>query len=948
MAGWLEELAAKGQAQTGVEEAVQLRQLLADKAAAERLRKLGEASPLYRNLLLREPQWVLFLESPEQRDRQMGPRALARLYETEFARDPASRAQWLGGLQRFRRVCSLRLAYREVNALAPWTVTVRELSDLADFCVQTVLGVLRAQWEEKLGTPWDRENDRPCPFTVLALGKLGARELNFCSDIDLIYVYETPGQVRRKDGRLRDLTNTQFFARLCQDLTATLQERGEHGFLFNVDLRLRPEGENGPVAHSLPALEQYYTTAGQTWERMAMIRARAIAGDPDLAGELFETLHFFRYPRHLSQTVRTEIAGVKIRTEKEVVGHAGLEKNIKNGRGGIREIEFFVQALQLLHAGRFPFLQTGSTVEALDRLHRYELIEAEEKAFLTEAYGFLRTVEHRLQMEGERQTHSLPDKPEARAALAVSLGFDSPEAFEAKLREVRERVRALYGGMFGADEHEGRVQAWSLYLAEGKAGPEVEEQVGRWFGGCKAGEVLDAMRDFVQGGRSRLLTRELVLLFLDLSERFDALLPRLARPARTLARLGTFAGRYGARKAFFKACAGNPPMLDALCLLFDRSVFIHELLCDRPEMLEEIFSAGLRRSKSMADHRAEIARLPAGDEFARWLWLYTKAEQVRLAAADLLGDDPCESLEGVLTTLAEAVLAAALERADPRGHLCVVGLGKLGGREITLGSDLDCLCLVAETSPQAEAAVRALFKLLHYSHPRLGRTFELDLRLRPHGQDGPLATTLHALRVYHAAKGAGQPWERLVLVRARVVAGNMPLGKDFEQWREEMLFARPPGGEDLASVWALRVKSEREKGALQPPERAYKAGAGGLLDTECLAQMLVWAHGGRHPRLRAPSSRAILRAAAAEGVLEKAASEELLQNYDFLRRLELCLRREVNEGVDHLPDDPERLDALSVWLGYPEFSALQADLSKAMVSTRACVEAKLEELHACG
>ena len=374
------------------------------KEALERLDRLADFCPVYRTVILQHPEYFPWLENPANRDEQFRFGAFQNIWKAEFERSFKTPRERLSALQRFRRKMSLRIAYRDINGLADITDSLTELSLLAEFCLQSVTRLTRSKWEENLGQPWNDEEDRPARFCILGLGKLGGGELNFCSDIDLIYFFEIRG-FTRINGRQTQYSNTEFYSRLSREITSLLQERSEDGFLYNVDLRLRPEGNSGPIARSLAALENYYSAAGQTWERLALIRARPVAGDVDLGGELLESLNSFRYPLHPPPSLLSEVAGVKIRTEKEIVGLEALRRDIKSGHGGIREIEFFVQALQLINAGRNPFLQTHSTMAAIDQLERYQFIKGTDAKFLRETYCYLRRIEHRLQMREEEFDH---------------------------------------------------------------------------------------------------------------------------------------------------------------------------------------------------------------------------------------------------------------------------------------------------------------------------------------------------------------------------------------------------------------------------------------------------------------------------------------------------------------------------------------------------------------
>ena len=372
----------------------------------------------------------------------------------------------------------------------------------------------------------------------------------------------------------------------------------------------------------------------------------------------------------------------------------------------------------------------------------------------------------------------------------------------------------------------------------------MKERLQRWLGpGTGAAHEL---RLFVCGDRGHQVNRELVVRFQHLADSFDEILPGLAQPAPTLRRIARFAERYGTRQQFFNSCAANPQFFRVLALLFDRSAFICELLGAHPEIVEEVLRPEvLRKRKDAAGLAAELA---AGQDSADWLWLYVKAEQVRYAIGELLGLLNIEEVESSLSRLADAVLAHVLRRLDPAQRLLLVALGKYGGAELTFGSDLDLLFVGPDAEgAAAEPVVRELQKLLHHGGP-LGPIFQVDLRLRPHGEAGPLITTPGVLRAYHA-DGSAQAWERQLLTRARVVAGGAGAGGGIPAPVGRLVVSRAPGGNaEAAAMWAMRGRIEHERDPVSPPERAFKTGAGGLVDFEFLVQLLQLRHGPRASR----------------------------------------------------------------------------------------------------
>ncbi len=890
------------------------------------LARLFSISPFYERILVQHPEVIAWLETPlsQERDPEMSLGKSLRREWRRFAGDTdRNNPGYLDTLRRFRRRMALRFAYREIAGDASCRETVEHLSELAELCIRECHDIARARWVDRYGEPIDEDLDQPARFCVLALGKLGGRELNFSSDIDLIYVYEGEGHCR-KDGKAGSFANRRFFTKLAETLTGALQEQNEHGFLFRTDLRLRPEGARSPLVRSFSGMENYYAAAGQSWERMALIKARPVAGDTALGGELLESLHAFRYPRHAPPGLLTEISAMKKRTEKEVVGTDNLHENIKSGYGGIREIEFVAQSLQLLHAGRNPFLQTHSTEETLERLVRYGFLGEEDAARLREAYWLLRAVENRLQMRQERQTHSLPSELQERDSLAASFDYGSWQEFETELNRHRKFVRSIYREVIPAPKTDDGFQEWWTFFSSTKTPASVAEKLESWFGESEA--AAEQLRGFVCGEAHRRLTQEHVIRFQNLIPTFDTVLPRLASPFAVLRRFAGFAESYGTRNQFLQACAEDSRFFQVLALLFDRSRFIHETLCRHPEIFDEVLRPEiLKRRKSRDDTLRELRAGDGDRELRDWLWIYVRAEQIRLAIGELLDYAEPDETAADLTRLADAVLEYTLEQVGCPDGLLPIALGKYGGRELTFGADLDVLFIGDnERVSGQEKAVREAVRLLRSSGLG-GPVYEVDLRLRPHGEAGPLVTTLPALRKYHGDRGAGQSWERQLLTRARPLDESSSRSADFATWRDELLYGTTIPPEQLADLWRLRLRVQKERDRVSPPERAYKTAAGGLIDIEFIVQLHQLTHGCRHPSLRRTGTGEVLAELIALEIIPAETGDALLEHFAFLRRIEAHLRRDLNRGVTTLPEDGERRAALARWLGYDRVEAFWED-----------------------
>jgi glutamate-ammonia-ligase adenylyltransferase len=878
------------------------REMLAEKADdfndlfLDQVDRLVDWSRSSRNLLRRRPEylnWLLdngytafsqsnFLECWKQE------------YEGKLPSIPDAKAT-TDALRLFRSRMSLRIAFREVNELTTTEESLLETSLLADFCLGTIFSTVYAELKKRLGVPWDESRDESGRCCVLGMGKLGGLELNFCSDVDLIFIYDGESNCR-KDGISTSLSAREFHARLVRTMVALLQENTADGILYNVDLRLRPEGETGPLVKNLQSTVNYYYTVGQTWERLALARARPVAGDSALGGEFLEEVHSFAHPRHPPPSLLRELAMTRARFGRDKQDPEDY-RNIKTGHGGIREIEFFVQGLQLLHAGEQPFLQVRSTLDAIDKLAKYEIIQPYQTGSLREAYLFLRKVENRLQMEEELPTHELPNDNETQQALRVSLGYNDWDAFLKTLQPHRQKTREAYVGLFGKDSEDNEFEDWFTFFGGDQAIGIPAQKIPEWFGVSPGIEAQ--LRIFVLGGHSHFLTLEHVRLFLSLSEHFPKTLPLLAFPMQTLQRLGKFGEHYGTRKGLYKACAMTPRLFEMLCLLFDSSPFIHNHLCKHPEILDELLTLPVHRLNSAEETLKELGNLPEDKNFQRWLWLYVRAEQIRSSMGEHLGYFDTPVIEKNLSQLADCVLIHLLRKFDLENRVALVALGKYGAEELTIGSDLDLLFLSSD-KPDSELnhSIRKFIKIASWQGS-LSQTFEVDIRLRPYGEDGPLISTLNGLESYHV--NHAKPWERQCLTRARFIGGNNELGEEFNQLRERLLFENEFGATQVGEILQMREKIIREKTVDSEKFHAFKACRGGLGEIEFFVQILQMYHGQSIIELRCfTNTRELFRLLPKYKCIDKESCARLLLNYNFLRKLEFFLRRFYGKPVTAL------------------------------------------------
>ena len=568
-----------------------------------------------------------------------------------------------------------RIALREIAEASSLEDTTAELSCLAGVCLETVYDECDARLRTRLGEPRTE-------FTVFGLGKLGGRELNHSSDIDLMFVYGEEGPVSSR------LSNHEWHNQLAEQIVKSFS--GGEPALFRLDLRLRPEGSAGPLARSLESMENYYAGFGETWERLALIKARRVCGSNELAYEFLRQHQPFIFPKNPTPELLDEIAAIKRRIEREIPAD---ELDVKLGAGGIREIEFVVQTLQFIHGAKQAFLQEQGTLKALRAIAQLELLPASEVRVLDESYRFLRRIEHRLQIEAERQTHSIPDDPVRRERLARSLGFDSADKFFAEMKVSNERVQEIFDRL----------------VASGTA------RATRTLNALAQGSV-----SFHVAPRTRQIFRTLRPLLL-------AELARCADPDATLVAIVRFVEAFGLRSLLFELLATNPKLLELLVRIFDASFFATNVLVRHPQLLEEITrSATLNRALSLSEHATALHPfVERGDLDA--IRVYRQMQLLRTTMRDVLGLGQLPDLWQEITDIAEVCLLAATTIAGAN-NLTIVAMGKFGGHELTYASDLD-LMFVGDDFRAAQNLITAL----SIPSPE-GVIATIDARLRPEGE----------------------------------------------------------------------------------------------------------------------------------------------------------------------------------------------------------------------
>jgi glutamate-ammonia-ligase adenylyltransferase len=849
-------------------------------------------------------------------------------------------------LRHLRRREMLRIAWRDLAGWASLYETLRDLSELADACIVASLERLSA-WQAQDSPAPVTPSGQPASLVVLAMGKLGARELNFSSDIDLIFAYPDAAAAPRRTAT----TPEQYFTRLGRSLIHVLADLDHDGFVFRVDMRLRPYGNAGALVCSFDALEEYYQSQGREWERYAMIKARPVSGDAWSRAAVTELLRPFVYRRYLDFHAFESLRDLKSQIEREVQ-RKGQQDNIKVGPGGIREIEFIAQAFQLVRGGREPALRQAGVVEILATLAKLRLLPGRAAAELVTAYDFLRRTENRLQAMRDQQVHCLPQGEVDRARLALGMDCEDWEAFLGVLDEHRRRVEAHFQEVVAAPADSAQQRPgllgdlWLKRLPAAEADRVLESsgfddvvEARRWIEQLHSGT---APRYLGQQGRAR----------------FDALVPRVlaeagrqAQPTETLGRLVHVLEQIAGRTTYLALLQEHPAVLAQLVRLCAASPWIAQQIARFPLLLDQLLDprtlyAPLQHEELDNELRERLEALDENDLEQQMdrLRQFKHAMVLRVAASDLVEAIPLMVVSDRLTAIAEVVLERVLalswaemvrrygvprcsQGKKPRqvGFL-IVGYGKLGGIELGYGSDLDLVFLhdssgSGQRTDGPRPVDNAVFftrlgqRIIHMleTFTPAGVLYEVDMRLRPSGNSGPLVSSLAAFADYQRAEA--WTWEHQALLRARAVAGHDRLQACFDSLRREILGLKRDPDKLRGEVRDMRARMRRELGSRSRRGFHLKQDHGGIVDIEFMVQYLVLRWCREHPELaRYTDTIRLLGSLAGAGLLEQADAEMLIGAYQRYRAINHRLTlAEASTLVDDETLVEERRRVAALW-----------------------------------
>ncbi|MCR8922107.1 bifunctional [glutamate--ammonia ligase]-adenylyl-L-tyrosine phosphorylase/[glutamate--ammonia-ligase] adenylyltransferase [Dasania sp. GY-MA-18] len=939
-----------------------LQKQLADKAFEQQLKTAWGCSAYVAEQCLRKPEEFKQLVEQQTLLTRYNSGVMAQRLREKLA-GVASKEQLDTALRQFRNSEMLRIIWRDFNRLADMVETTADISHLADACIQQALDFHHQELVTIYGQPCCLVKGQPVPqqLLVLGMGKLGAYELNLSSDIDLIFCFPRSGETV---GEKRAIDNHTFFSRLGQRLIQSLDAPTEDGFVFRVDMRLRPYGDSGPLVQSFAAMEQYYQDQGRDWERYAMIKARVVAGPTAQGEELMALLRPFTYRRYIDFTAIDALRSMKRMIQQELLRRQ-LAGDIKLGAGGIREIEFIVQSFQLIRGGRELELQERSLLRVLQCLMENEYLPALVVQELRAAYVFLRNTEHLIQGYQDKQSQQLPTDARPQAAMAYSMGFASWVDFEKSLQQHRDHVMHHFSAVISdAPEHLEQRSAdlrWQgLWLDE----LSLEEMVlvleqGGHEQATATAERLMRLRNSQQLARMQASGRE----------RLDQFMPLLIQavtevesPSQALLRIFPFVEAVLRRTAYLVLLVENQGALKELVRLCAASPWISTQLARHPVLLDELLNASSLyhvpdKEELRDDLQQQVLRLPLNDLEAHMetLRYFRLAHALKVAACEVSERLPLMKVSDYLTWIAEVilehVLAVAWHNLEER-HGCpqqsegvpcerrfiVVGYGKLGGIELGHGSDLDLVFIHDVPSQQLTNGERPIEnsvfmtrlgqRMIHIltTQTQLGALYEADMRLRPSGDSGLLTTSLTAYK--HYLQTDAWVWEHQALVRARVVAGSGELARDFAQVRQQVLAQARDEAVLKAEVVAMRQKMREhllaksaEKGDAPSVSDmtsgifAIKQGWGGIVDIEFMVQYAVLAWSQQYPALATYTDNIrILESLQQEGLFSEPEVAALTEAYKVFRSLthKLSLQEQKVE-VDSATVAEHRQAVLQKW-----------------------------------
>ncbi len=929
----------------------------------EILMQLLSTSQFFCDLLISDPDLLGMVRIP-LRNSPSRNELLGQL-QSEVGADTLDSAM-LRAFRRFRKKQILRIGTNDIFRDRPLEEITRDISLVADVSLEVALLIAQRQVSKRFGTPQTGSGE-PARCVIMAFGKLGGRELNYSSDIDLMFLYDEEGYTR---GTHSEIDNDDYFARVLSEVIRLLSAFTENGQAYRIDMRLRPEGLRGPLARSIASTLSYYDSLGRTWERQALIKLRPAAGDIKLGEEFLRRIEPFVYRKYLSLAEINEIKALKRRIEHKT-GKAGeSDTEVKTGHGGIRDIEFTIQFLQLLNGGDLADVRERNTLLAMQALEKVGCLSDTEYRALEKSYRFLRKVEHRLQLMFDLQTHSLPIEHDELRKLALRMGYEDthsenngqtsasngiPDPAEQFLDDYRSNTtlnRKILDHLLHQTFEESSDQAkpeTDLILDPDPSPESIEGVLGKYpFRDPQAAyqNLMELARETVPF----LSTRRCRHFLASIAPYLLRALAKTPDPDMALVNLEKVSASIGGKGVLWELFSFNEPSLHLYVDLCAWSQFLSEILINNPGMVDELLdSLVLNQPREIEGLQRELRELCRGPlDPVPILHSFRDKELLRIGVRDILGKDTVRETTAALSDLAETILTqiasmpyeplirrfgvpyiADGERAGGISRYALLGLGKLGGREMSYHSDLDLVFVYeadGKTGPPKGSSRFDRFDLtdnFHFftelarqmirttsHHGPMGQLYQVDMRLRPTGRSGSLVIPLSEFERYYESGGA-QLWERQALTRARFVAGHPDFGEQVMKVVKQAAY-----GLHWRPEYSDEIKAMRERLEASGSERDVKRGYGGIVDVEFIVQLLRLKHGRKHAQLQHPNTWESLAAAQVAGLLSPEQHQTLISSFEFLRLVESRLRIVHNRSLDELPDRTEDIVKLARRLGF--------------------------------
>jgi [glutamine synthetase] adenylyltransferase / [glutamine synthetase]-adenylyl-L-tyrosine phosphorylase len=918
----------------------------------EALIVLFSGSQILTDALLQEPSYINWLSKPSTLGKAKSKDILVRDFY-KMTGEEFKKKGIFSSLRKFKKKEYIRIGLRDLLGKADFKETVESISNLADICLQATYEHSQRKLRKKYGIPFYKDIDgtwKESEFTILSMGKLGGRELNYSSDIDLIYIYTSSQGVTqpedKNDSSVISISNHEYFTKLAVEISKSINEITQDGNVFRVDLELRPEGKSGEIANSLTSCEIYYQSWGKTWERQAFIKARVSAGSERLGEKFFDMIEPFIYRQNLDFEAIEEIKSMKYKINKSLKGKYS-KGNIKLGFGGIREVEFLVQAYQLLLGGRNKSLRVRDSLGAMQTLYENKIINKKDKDQLQKAYIFLRNLENRVQITFGLQTYLLPKNEFDLAVLArkMRISGDSQKNLVNNLIKEYKNQTQIVGIMFAKQFVQKKNRETAALISRkwerSRAGEEqfTESRLAQIPFLSDSKRVYRFLKSFRDGNQFAHPSEKSIQEFYSIFPKILKICEKVPRPDSAIENFCRFVETTGARESFLVLFNKNEKFLELLLNLFGSSEMLSQILIKRPDLIDVLtYTDNIYRFKLSEKMQEDInkaiqksTRLKSKSIILRRT---KQAEEIRIGLRYLIKESNLTGTLQDLSNLADVFLETVYKISSAEikknfdcknlHNFCIIGMGKLGGHELSFESDLDILLVYDESRRDSfsenytshySALSQLIYKLTSEITPA-GYAYKIDTELRPDGSAGVLVLSVEGYKKYFESRA--RIWEQQALIRARFIAGNAEVGKKFINCSQNFVYKNKLRYEDLIEISRFRERMEREIAKEETKGKNVKLGFGGLADIEFMVQILQLMYGKEFTRLRETNTLAALQNLATLGLIDHEMAEETKDSYLFLRSLECSLRIIRRTPTNNLPKDKKELASVARLLQYGE------------------------------